>query len=107
MSHNNSTQEKVNSSTGDLEGLPVVISEGCLDSFLSGTVDALSCFSTTPGPNKDPLPVLRGVTRNLSEIISDSVVADPLGAEASMFKTSDTTPIEELAGGACELPCTS
>ena len=48
-----------------------------------------------------------GVKRNLSEIISDSAVADPPGVAASMLKTSDKTPIEELAVGACELPCMS
>ena len=50
---------------------------------------------------------MRGVTRNLSEIILDSEVSDPPGAAASMLKMSDTTPIEELAGGACELPSAS
>ena len=77
-------------------------------------------ISTTPGQNtpnqgekvsqnylpRDPISVFRGVTRNLSEIISYSALADPPGVTASMFKTSDPTPIEELAGGACEIPCT-
>ena len=121
MSHDNSPREQVEASSGDLERLPVGISEGCLDSLLSVTVDALRCISTTPVPNppsqreqgsqdsppRDPLPVLRGVTINLSEIILDSEVVDPSSVAASMFKPSDPTPIEELVGGACELPCTS
>ena len=92
-----------------------------MDSFLSGTVDTLRRISITPvqkPPNQveqvsqdfpliDTFPVLRDVTRNLSEIILDSAVADPPGAAASMLKTSDPTPIEELAGGACELPSAS
>ena len=121
MSHNDSTWEQVEASAGDSEGVPVGISEGYLYSLLSGTVDTLRRISTTPGPNipsqgeqgshdsplRYPLTVLRGVAINLSEIISDSEVADPPGVAASMFKTSDTTPIEELAGGACDLPRTS
>ena len=55
-------------------------------------------------PPRYSLPFLRGVKRNLSEIISDSAVADPPVAAASMFKTSDPTPIEDIAGGTCELP---
>ena len=80
MSHNNSNQEQVEASAGYLEGVPVGISEGYLYSLLSGTVDTLRRISTTPGPNipsqgeqgshdsplRDPLPVLRGVARNLS-----------------------------------------
>ena len=50
---------------------------------------------------------MRGVTRNLSEIISYSEVSDPPGVAESMFKTSDPRPIEELACGACELTRTS
>ena len=121
ISHDDSTREKVEASVGDLEGVPVGISEGYLDWFLSGTVNTLRRISTTPKPNtpsqgeqgsqdspaRDPLPVLRGVTENLSEIISDSAVADPPGVAESMFKKSDMTPIEELAGDACELPRTS
>ena len=75
----------------------------------------------TPGPNtpiqeqqgsqnsppRDPLPVLRGVTINLSEIISDLPVADPPVDVESMFNTLDPKIIEELQGSACELPCTS
>ena len=34
-------------------------------------------------------------------------MVDPPGVAESMFKTSDPTPIEDLAGGACELPHTS
>ena len=78
-------------------------------------------ISTTPGPNppiqgeqvsqnfppRDPLPVLIGVTRNISETISDSAVVDLPGVAASMLKTLDPTPIEERAGDACELPRTS
>ena len=121
MSHDYLTREQVEESSGYLEGVPVGISEGYLYSFLSVTVDSLRRISTTPtlippiqgeqgshySPSRYPLPVFRGVTRNLSEIISDSTVADPAGAAEYMFNTSYPTPIEELAGGACELPCTS
>ena len=58
-------------------------------------------------PPRDPLPVLRDATRNLSGIISNSSVADSPGVAASMFKKFYPTPIEDLACGACKIPRTS
>ena len=124
MSVEHQLREEDKAYEGDNLGLFVGASEGFLSRTLSRANALLQYVRLTPGPHPpsqegqlqedpsgDPLPGSSSVLRDLSpsiEITDDSDAATAVSAvAASMFKSSDPTPKEEFAQGACEIPCTS
>ena len=124
MSTEDQLREEDEASEGDNLGSLVSASEGFILRSISRADALLSRVSLTPGPRPpsregqlqedpsgDPLPDLRSVHRDLSpslEMADESdAAAAVIATAASMFKTSDPTPKEEFARGACELPRTS
>ena len=122
MSTQDSLREEDEAYKGDNQGAFAL--EGFLSRSLNRADALLQRDSLTPGPcspsreeqlqedpSGDPLAGSSSVLRDLSttlEMAGDSGAVSAVPAvAASMFKSSDPTPKEEFAQGACELPRTS
>ena len=111
MSRNNSTREQAEAIQGGTSGTSQDIFESIQVSELRKRTENLSrqVVSTTlprqgeQGSHDSPrdrLPT-SGSVPNLGIMVTTNLA--PTGV-AAMFRTADPTPIEDLAGGACEMP---